>query len=166
MTLQVKYNKLENDCFNLLIVDPNPPHDLKYFSLFLRLENTAISTENHYTICIVAFLQGRLIKRRNSSKLASTVLGSHAMPMSSSPRKCTSVSTRYGFFEAMDQNKFIAVDVNQRLKTTFCFHQELHFLNITPRIQRKRNINVRHVTQPRASLAQSQAKSNVAQQTH
>ena len=40
MTLQVKYNKLENDCFNLLIVDPNPPHDLKYFSLFLRLENT------------------------------------------------------------------------------------------------------------------------------
>ena len=40
MTLQVKYNKLENDCFNLLIVDPNPPHDLKYFSLILRLENT------------------------------------------------------------------------------------------------------------------------------
>ena len=43
MTLQVKYNKLENDCFNLLIVDPNPPHDLKYFSLILRLENTASS---------------------------------------------------------------------------------------------------------------------------
>ena len=47
MTLQVKYNKLENDCFNgprpapLLTVDPIPPHDLKYFSLILRLENTS-----------------------------------------------------------------------------------------------------------------------------
>ena len=41
MTLQVKYNKLENDCFNPLTVDPNPPHDLNHFSLFLRLENTA-----------------------------------------------------------------------------------------------------------------------------
>ena len=40
MTLQVKYNKLENDCFNPLTVDPNPPHDLNHFSLFLRLENT------------------------------------------------------------------------------------------------------------------------------
>ena len=43
MTLQVKYNKLENDCFNLLIVDPNPPHDLNHFSLFLRLENTVFA---------------------------------------------------------------------------------------------------------------------------
>ena len=42
MTLQVKYNKLENDCFNPLTVDPNPPHDLNHFSLFLRLENTLI----------------------------------------------------------------------------------------------------------------------------
>ena len=40
MTLQVKYKKLENDCFNLLTVDPNPPHDLKYFNRILRLENT------------------------------------------------------------------------------------------------------------------------------
>ena len=40
MTLQAKYNKLENDCFNLLTVDPNPPHDLNHFSLILRLENT------------------------------------------------------------------------------------------------------------------------------
>ena len=42
MTLQVKYNKLENDCFNPLTVDPNPPHDLNHFSLFLRLENTVV----------------------------------------------------------------------------------------------------------------------------
>ena len=47
MTLQAKYNKPENDCSNgprpapPLIVDPNPPHDLKHFSLILRLENTA-----------------------------------------------------------------------------------------------------------------------------
>ena len=40
MTLQAKYNKLENDCFNLLTVDPNLLHDLKHFSLILRLENT------------------------------------------------------------------------------------------------------------------------------
>ena len=40
MTLQVKYKKLENDCFNLLTVDPNPPHDINHFSRFLRLENT------------------------------------------------------------------------------------------------------------------------------
>ena len=46
MTLQAKYNKLENDCFNLLTVDPNPPHDLNHFSLILRLENTA-SPEGH-----------------------------------------------------------------------------------------------------------------------
>ena len=37
---QGKYNTLENDCFNLLTVDPIPSHDLKYFSLILRLENT------------------------------------------------------------------------------------------------------------------------------
>ena len=42
MTLQVKYKKLENDCFNLLTVDPNPPHDINHFSRFLRLENTAL----------------------------------------------------------------------------------------------------------------------------
>ena len=41
MTLEDTYKMLENDCFNLLTVDPNPPHDLKYFSLILRLENTA-----------------------------------------------------------------------------------------------------------------------------
>ena len=42
MTLQVKYKKLENDCFNLLTVDPNPPHDINHFSRFLRLENTVL----------------------------------------------------------------------------------------------------------------------------
>ena len=42
MTLQAKYNKLENDCFNLLTVDPNLLHDLKHFSLILRLENTVV----------------------------------------------------------------------------------------------------------------------------
>ena len=42
MTLQVKYKKLENDCFNLLTVDPNPPHDINHFSRLLRLENTPI----------------------------------------------------------------------------------------------------------------------------
>jgi hypothetical protein len=41
MTLQETYKKLENDYFNLLIVDPNPLHDLIHFSLILRLENTA-----------------------------------------------------------------------------------------------------------------------------
>jgi hypothetical protein len=40
MTRQAKYSRLENDCFNLLIVDPNPLHDLNHFSRFLRLENT------------------------------------------------------------------------------------------------------------------------------
>ena len=40
MRLQAKYNKHENDCFNLLTVDPNPLHDLNHFSLILRLENT------------------------------------------------------------------------------------------------------------------------------
>ena len=44
MTLQVKYKKLENDCFNLLTVDPNPPHDINHFSRFLRLENTLRAT--------------------------------------------------------------------------------------------------------------------------
>ena len=46
MTLQVKYKKLENDCFNLLTVDPNPPHDINHFSRFLRLENTAPASSN------------------------------------------------------------------------------------------------------------------------
>ena len=40
MRLQARFKTLENDCFNLLIVDPNPPLDLIHFSLFLRLENT------------------------------------------------------------------------------------------------------------------------------
>ena len=40
MTLHGTYKKLENDCSNLLTVDPNPPDDLKHFSLILRLENT------------------------------------------------------------------------------------------------------------------------------
>ena len=40
MTPQETYKTLENDCFNPLTVDPNPPHDLNHFSLFLRLENT------------------------------------------------------------------------------------------------------------------------------
>ena len=48
MTLEAKYDKLENDCFNgsgprpatLSTVDPNLLHDLKHFSLILRLENT------------------------------------------------------------------------------------------------------------------------------
>ena len=40
MRLQNTYKKLENDCFNLLTFDPNPPHDLNHFSLILRLENT------------------------------------------------------------------------------------------------------------------------------
>ena len=40
MTLQETYKTLENDCFNLLTVDPNPLHDLNHFSLILRLENT------------------------------------------------------------------------------------------------------------------------------
>ena len=44
MTLQVKYKKLENDCFNLLTVDPNPPLDLNHFSLILRLEDTVSGT--------------------------------------------------------------------------------------------------------------------------
>ena len=43
MTLQVKYNKLENDCFNPLTVDPNPLHDNYRFSLILRLENTGFA---------------------------------------------------------------------------------------------------------------------------
>ena len=42
MTLHGTYKKLENDCSNLLTVDPNPPHDLKHFSLILRLENTVL----------------------------------------------------------------------------------------------------------------------------
>ena len=45
MTLHGTYKKLENDCSNLLTVDPNPPHDLKHFSLILRLENT-VSVKN------------------------------------------------------------------------------------------------------------------------
>ena len=40
MTPQETYKTLENDCFNLLTVDPNPPHDLNHFSLILGLENT------------------------------------------------------------------------------------------------------------------------------
>ena len=47
MTLQVKYKKLENDCFNLLTVDPNPPHDINHFSRFLRLENTPAARLHH-----------------------------------------------------------------------------------------------------------------------
>ena len=43
MTLQAKYNKLENDCFNPLTVDPNPPHDSNHFSLILGLENTELA---------------------------------------------------------------------------------------------------------------------------
>ena len=53
MTLQAKYNKLENDCFNLLTVDPNPPHDLNHFSLILRLENTRESAGESAGMCIV-----------------------------------------------------------------------------------------------------------------
>ena len=42
MTPQETYKTLENDCFNLLTVDPNPPHDLNHFSLILGLENTVL----------------------------------------------------------------------------------------------------------------------------
>ena len=46
MTPQETYKTLENDCFNLLTVDPNPPHDLNHFSLILGLENTAVPAIN------------------------------------------------------------------------------------------------------------------------
>ena len=48
MTLQAKYNKLENDCFNPLTVDPNPPHDSNHFSLILGLENTVHTSESFW----------------------------------------------------------------------------------------------------------------------
>ena len=48
MRLQAKYNKHENDCFNLLTVDPNPPHDLNHFSLILGLENTEIGEATQF----------------------------------------------------------------------------------------------------------------------
>ena len=67
MTLQVKYNKLENDCFNPLTVDPNPPHDLNHFSLFLRLENTANSYLTPHSIYLAL---GNEDKQRQSADRA------------------------------------------------------------------------------------------------
>ena len=65
MTLHDTYKKLENDCFNgprpapLLIVDPNPPHDLKYFSLILRLENTLAALEANNAVTNLKKLPAR-----------------------------------------------------------------------------------------------------------
>ena len=60
MTLQAKYNKLGKNCFNLLTIDPNPPHDLTLFSLFLRLENTHAQSPQPMTY------QGRVVRKRVS----------------------------------------------------------------------------------------------------
>ena len=60
MTLQAKYNKLGKNCFNLLTIGPNPPHDLTLFSLFLRLENTYAQSPQPMTY------QGRVVRKHLS----------------------------------------------------------------------------------------------------
>ena len=74
MRLQETYKTLENDCFNgprpapLLIVDPNPLHDLNHFSLILRLENTGVASSNGMRAQRPAF-RGRA-DRRNKAHYA------------------------------------------------------------------------------------------------
>ena len=65
MRLQARFKTLENDCFNLLIVDPNPPLDLIHFSLFLRLENTG------FAVFAVVLIDS---KRHRASRLAGIVV--------------------------------------------------------------------------------------------